>query len=220
MNFSSCNHYLGKIFLHLSGAIGLSALSAHYLDIGSALRNFFSPLIQFLINLFLAILLIYGVYTTQRGSLLKYVLFATLAIWIGQTIKPYIQSLEANNTLTKVLLLTLGVFLGMMVIGYYDKNNFLGLGPYLFAGLIGLILMQLFVYILFPSLQTDGVNTFMHFFSVTLFSVFTAYDVQVIRKNEMICQSALKNSRATADYPVESLGLYFDFINLFRNMDF
>jgi FtsH-binding integral membrane protein len=219
MNFSSCDHYLGKIFLHLSGAIGLSALSAKYLDIGSALRKFFSPLIQFLINFFIAMILVYGVYSTERGSLLKYLLFVALAIWIGQTVKPYIENLEANNSLIKVFLLTLGVFLGMMAIGYSDKKNLLGLGPYLFAGLIGLIIMQIVVYFLVPSLQNNEVNIFMQLFGVALFSVFTAYDVQVLRKNEMICQNALRNSRASADYPAESLGLYFDFVNLFRNLD-
>ena len=219
MNFSSCDHYLGKIFLHLSGLVGFSALSAQYLDIGNIFRKYFHSLTQFFINLFLTMILIYGVYATERGSPLKYVLFVALGIWIGQTMKPYIDSLEANNTLTKVFLLTLGVFLAMMAVGYYDKKNLLGLGPYLFAGLIGLIIMQIVVYFIAPSLQSNSLNTFMQFFSVALFSVFTAYDVQVLRKNEMICQNALRNSRASADYPAESLALYFDFINLFRNLD-
>jgi hypothetical protein len=156
----------------------------------------------------------YGMIITQPGSIPKYAFFIAFAFWIGQTLKPYVEHLQDRGLLTRVLLLTSGVFAAMTALGFYDSMNLLGLGPYLMAGLLGLILAQLLVLLLgTPEEKKKGIQ-WLNLFGVGLFSLFTAYDIQVLRVNAKACKGA-KNKGFQPDYPVESLGIYLDFINLF-----
>jgi FtsH-binding integral membrane protein len=58
----------------------------------------------------------------------------------------------------------------------------------------------------------------LNLLGVVLFSLFTAYDIQVLKLHARRCRSG-KNNSFKPDYPVETLGIYLDFINLFVNMD-
>ena len=159
--------------------------------------------------------LLFGIYSTKPGGLPKYVFFGAFAFWIGQVIKPYVSRLKDKGTLTRILALTTGVFVGMMALGFYDSMNLLGFGPYLFAGLVGLIMAQLLLIGLgSPEEKREGFK-FLNFFGVALFAAFTAYDVQVLRAGAASCRSVQKKFKTDPDYPAESLGLYLDFINLF-----
>jgi len=214
---SSCKYFFGKVFAHLAGALAVSAASAEYSSLGTQLMGQSSPLIQAIVNLGLLFALIYGTKITPVGGFAKYAFFIALAFWVGQVLKPYAQRLEDKGTLTRVLVLTSGVFLAMTALGFYDSGNFLGLGPYLLAGLLGLILARLLLASLgTPEEKRKGVQ-WLSLFGVALFSLFTAYDIQVLRLVARRCRRG-KASTFQPDYPVESLGIYFDFINLFTNM--
>jgi FtsH-binding integral membrane protein len=213
----SCKYFFGKVFAHLAGALAVSAASAEYSNLGAELLGNSSVLIKFLVNVAIAIGLLYGVYLTQPGGIAKYAFFIAFAFWIGQTLKPYVERLQDKGTLTRILILTTGVFAAMTALGFYDSGNFLGLGPYLFAGLIGLILAQVVLLALgTPEEKRKGIQ-WLNLFGVALFSLFTVYDIQVLRVNARLCKSG-KNSPFQPDYPVESLGIYLDFINLFSNV--
>jgi len=214
---SSCKYFFGKVFAHLAGALAVSAASAEYSSLGTQLMGQSSLLIQTIVNIGLLFALIYGTKITPLGSFAKYAFFIALAFWVGQVLKPYAQRLEDKGTLTRVLVLTTGVFAAMTALGFYDSGNFLGLGPYLLAGLVGLILARLLLSSLgTPEEKKKGVQ-WLSLFGVALFSLFTAYDIQVLRVVARRCRRG-KASTFQPDYPVESLGIYFDFINLFTNM--
>ena len=214
---AACKYFFGKVFAHLAGALAISAASAEYSNLGANLLPESSVLVKFLVNLGLLFGLMYGVLFTQPGGVAKYAFFIAFAFWVGQILKPYVQRLEDKGTLTRVLTLTAGVFAAMTALGFYDSGNFLPLGPYLLAGLIGLILAQALVLALgTPEEKRKGIQ-WLNLFGVGLFSLFTAYDIQVLRVVARRCRSG-KNSGFQPDYPVESLGIYLDFINLFSNM--
>jgi FtsH-binding integral membrane protein len=212
---SACKYYFGKVFAHLAGALAVSAASAEYSNLGNELLRATSPLIYMLISLGLVFALLFATKLTQPGSIPKYAFFIAFAFWIGQLLKPYMERLEDKGTLTRVLILTAGVFAAMTAVGFYDSGNFLGLGPYLLAGLIGLILTQILLSSFgTPEEKRKGIQ-WLNLIGVALFSLFTAYDIQVLRVNAKLCRTTKKFQ---PDYPVESLGIYLDFINLFRNM--
>lgn len=214
----SCKYYFGKVFAHLAGALVISAASAEYSNLGAQLLGNSSLLIKTVVNIAVAIGLLFGLQMTAPGSLFKYPLFIAFAFWMGQGLKPYVERLEDKGTLTRVLILTCGVFAAMAALGFYDSGNFLGLGPYLLAGLIGLILALLLLRALgTPEEKKKGIR-WLQIFGVVLFSLFTAYDIQVLRVNARACRAS-KNRNFQPDYPVESVGIYLDFINLFVNMD-
>lgn len=215
---AACKYYFGKVFAHLAGALAVSAASAEYSNLGAKLLPQSSILIKVVVNIIISIGLLYGVYLTQPGGIPKYAFFIAFAFWIGQTLKPYVERLEDKGTLTRVLTLTTGVFAAMTALGFYDSGNFLGLGPYLIAGLVGLIIAQILVLLLgTPEEKKKGIQ-WLNLFGVALFSLFTAYDIQVLKVKAKLCSSR-KNSPFQPDYPVASLGIYLDFINLFVRMD-
>ena len=213
----SCKYFFGKVFAHLAGALAISAASAEYSNLGENLLGGTSVLIHTLLSVAITIGLLFGVMMTKPGGFIKYGFFIAFAFWIGQTLKPYVAHLQDKGTLSRVLTLTTGVFAAMTALGFYDSGNFLGLGPYLLAGLFGLIIAQALVLALgTPEEKRKGVQ-WLNLIGVALFSLFTAYDIQVLRVNARLCRSG-KNSFFQPDYPVESLGIYLDFINLFVDM--
>jgi FtsH-binding integral membrane protein len=214
----SCTNYFGKLFAHLAAALAISAVSSETSNLGVTIYGNTSVLIQFLGNLAIMFGLLFGIYHTKPGGLPKYIFFGAFAFWIGQVIKPYVSRLKDKGTLTRILALTTGVFVGMMALGFYDSMNLLGFGPYLFAGLVGLIIAQLLL-IGFgtPQEKKEGFK-FLNFFGVALFAAFTAYDVQVLRAGAASCRSVQKKFKRDPDYPAESLDLYLDFINLFGRL--
>jgi FtsH-binding integral membrane protein len=215
---SSCNNYFGKIFAHLAAALAISAISAETSDVGVTMYGNASQLMQFFGNILIFFGLLYGVNVTKPGSIPKYAFFVGLAFWIGQVIKPYVVRLEDKGALTQVLVMTTGVFTGMMALGFYDSMNMLGFGPYLLAGLIGLIIARLAVAALgTPEEKTQGAE-WLRMFAVALFAIFTAYDIQVLRRGAKHCEMIQKKQKMGPDYPAMSLGIYFDFINLFLNL--
>ena len=211
----SCKYFFGKVFAHLAGALAISAASAEYSNLGQQLLGGTSLLVQTLLSLGILLGLLFGTQMTKPGGFAKYGFFIAFAFWMGQSLKPYVDRLQDKGTLTRVLTLTTGVFAAMTALGFYDSGNFLGLGPYLLAGLIGLIIAQLLVLLLgSPEEKKKGIQ-WLNLIGVALFALFTAYDIQVLRVNAKLCRSG-KNVQP--DYPVESLGIYLDFINLFTNM--
>ena len=214
----SCKNYFGKLFAHLAAALAVSAVSAETSNVGATLYGDSSPLLKFLGNLAILLGLLFGLHATKAGSVPKYIIFGAFAFWMGQVVKPYVTRLKDKGTLTRILVLTTGVFLGMMALGFYDSMNLLGFGPYLLAGLLGLIAAQLLLLALgSPEEKRVGFKA-LSFFGVALFAAFTAYDVQVLRAGAAACTRLQKKLKIDPDYPVESIGLYLDFINLFQSM--
>ena len=211
----SCNYYFGKVFAHLAGALAVSAASAEYSNLAYDLFGRLPPLINSILNLAITIGLLYGTILTQPGSILKYAFFIAFAFWIGQILKHVIEKLQLKGSLTRVLILTTGVFAAMTALGFYDSGNFLSLGPYLFAGLIGLILAEVLL-LLFgsPEEKRKGIQ-WLSLFGVALFSLLTAYDIQVLRVGAKLCK---RTKGFQPDYPAESLGIFLDFINLFEDL--
>ena len=207
----SCNAYFGKIFAHLTAATVIAGLSAEYTNIGDQLLENQNKWVKLIVNLAITIALLFGIFLTPVGSILKYLFFAAFAFWIGQTVKPLVDKLKDKNALQHTIFLATGVFAAMTAVGFFDKQNILGFGPYLFFGLLGLILVE--IVLLFVN-ESKFVFDLVRFFGVALFSVFTAYDVQLLKENAKFCKM-LKNAGKDPDYPNESLGLFLDLINIF-----
>lgn len=210
----SCENYYGKVFAHVAGALGIAAVSAEHFDISGSLKQSFSmQIVSILIHLAVSLILLFGVFWTEPGSTFQYVLFAAFAFWLGQSLHSMVLKLESRQKLKQVLILTVGIFLGMMAIGFYDNQNTLGFGAYFIAALAGLIIAQIFL-IFFYSKEAQSIIAFV---GSCLFSLLVVYDTQVIKKNKQVCNVLLKRG-IRPNFPKESLGLFLDFINLFANL--
>lgn len=210
----SCENYYGKVFAHVAGALGIAAVSAEYFDISGSLKQSFSmQILSIVLSLIVSLILLFGIFWTEPGSTFQYVLFVAFAFWLGQSMHSMVSKLETKQKLKQVLILTVGIFLGMMAIGFYDKQNTLGFGMYFLASLVGLIIAQIFLMIFY----SKEAHSIISFLGVVLFSLLVVYDTQVIKKNKQVCNVLLKRG-IRPNFPKESLGLFLDFINLFANL--
>lgn len=185
-------------YLHLTGALALTAVSSEYPMTDSPIV----ALIEFLAIIALTFLII-----PAKPGPYKYFLFAVFAILIGQTLAPLVDKFQAKGTLREVLFSVAGIFLAMTAVGFLDNQNILGFGPYLFAALLGLIVARIILIFTDPKTSTNA-NNLVNWFATALFAVYVAYDTQI-----------LKVQRKPYDYVNSSMGLFLDIINLFASQD-
>ncbi|KAF6763152.1 glutamate binding protein [Ephemerocybe angulata] len=110
-----------------------------------------------------------------------------------------------NDTVVlQALLITLGVFIGLTLFTFQSKYDFSGMGPFLFATLIALV-MTGFVSVFLPFNRTF--DLIYATIGCLLFSGYIVYDTYMI------------NKRLSPDeYIMGAISLYLDFINLFLNI--
>ena len=213
---SVCDHYYGKVFAHLAGGMGITALSAEYSNLGLKLVPG-SPIASAFVLLGISLAIIFGMNFAKPGGILIYVLYAALAFALGQTIKPMVQRAEKNHQLVHILTLTTGLFVGMMAIGFYDNQHILGFGPYLLVALLGLIVAEVVWFLVSTPEQYKQSQSYSALFGIILFSFFTVYHTQVIKKRAQSCRAEL-NRGNYPNYPVYSLLFLLDYVNLFTDM--
>jgi len=197
------------VYLHLAASVGITAVSAEYPLTQSRTIQLWGSIAALFISLFILLAL-------QAGPL-KYIVFLVFLTAAGQMLGPLVDTLQAKGSLQRVLLIVGGIFAGMTALAFYDtKGTFLGTGPYLFAGLLGLIIAEL-IGIVLGVTEAVGPKTFQSmgklfsWLGAILFTLYVAYDTQLIRK-----KASRKGGRV--DYVDASLGLYLDVLNLFSNI--
>lgn len=213
---SVCDHYYGKVFAHLAGGMGITALSAKYSNLGLQLVPG-SPIASTLVLLSISLALVFGINYVEPGGVLIYILYAALAFALGQTIKPMVHRAEMNKQLVHILTLTTGLFVGMMAIGFYDNQHILGFGPYLLVALLGLIVAEVVWFLVSTPEQYKQSQSYSALFGILLFSFFTVYHTQVIKERAQSCRAEVRRGNVP-NYPVYSLLFLLDYINIFTDM--
>jgi FtsH-binding integral membrane protein len=205
---------MGKTLAHVVAGVGVTAASTQV----PALESL-SPLLQLLLPLVVSFASLFLLMGMQAGAL-KYLVAILFTFTTGQLIRPLEERLKLRGVLQEVVWMTLGMFVAFAAIGFYDSQNLLGLGPYLLAGLLGLILAQVILLVIevsYPSSKTNTKDTQhlvlkgVSIFAVALFSVFISYDIQLVKEDAALCST-------NPDYVKEGLGLYLDILNLFTNL--
>jgi FtsH-binding integral membrane protein len=214
---TTCKYFIAKTFAHTAAGIGIAAVSADNPVLFNALKDSLqSPGWAALLVFLASFILLWFIPGMSSNTPLKYVADVSMAYLIGQLSGPLVERLDEQNILARTLFLATGVFVGMVAVGIYDKNNLLGFGPYLFGALVGLILAQIILIILDNTRAIQKEQYFegrklLSFFGVGLFSLLAAYDTQVVKLHARQCKKQ-------GDYINESLGLFLDFVNLFQNL--
>ena len=193
-------NFIGMTYLHLTAALGITALSAENpLDISPSLG---------LLGIVLTFALIFMMSWTTPGPY-KYVLFIAFAYLIGQVLSPAVERAEEKGILREVLASVAGIFLAMTIVGFTDNQHFLQFGPCLIVALIGLIVARLVL--IFSGMSNPDstdftkTNTLLSWFGTILFAAFVAYDTQLLKLRQ----------KKPYDYVQSSLGLFLDIVNLF-----
>ena len=208
-----CPNFIGLTYLHLAVASVFSSVVAHYDPLGKIgidINKWYNLLILFILSIVLVTVLVF-----MKPGPLKYIVFAVFVFCIGTSMRDLAARLDRKDLLLDVLATVSTIFVAMTALGFYDKQNMLGFGPYLFAGLIGLILARLGLgvasFVGAPSVTVSGLNQVLSIFGLLLFTIYLAYDTQMLKRMAAICKS-------NPDYIQGALSLYLDIINLFANV--
>jgi len=158
--------------------------------------SFYLPLIGTMINL--------GVlYWKRHSHPLNLVLLSTFTLLEAFTLGIVVAFYD-NKIVLQALLITLGVFLGLTLFTFQSKYDFSGMGPWLFGGLIALV-MTGFVGVFVPFGRT--MDLIYSLFGTLLFAGYVVYDTYEI------------NKRLSPDeFIMGAISLYLDFINLFLHI--
>jgi uncharacterized protein len=136
--------------------------------------------------------------------------FAAYAVLNGLTLSVIFLAYTGVSIAT-TFFVTAATFGSLSLYAVTTKRDLGGLGQYLFAGLIGIIIAM----VVNMFLRSAAVDYVISFIGVFLFMGLTAYDTQIIKR----WSDQLGNSADEADYIrvsiMGALKLYLDFINLF-----
>jgi len=198
-----CPNYFAFVYLHLAAACAIAFCSAEFVT--GIEQNAWTAIL----NTVIGFAALFGILLTGPGSLFQYLCFIAFAFSIGQSSQTLLQHDEHKQILSRVLMTLGGIFVGMTALGFYDRQNILGFGPYLFAGLIGLVGAELGYG---AYLATGGKDTaplsYIADFGIVLFTIYLAYDTQRLKQNAGVCK--------VPNYPSDSIGLFLDIANLFN----
>lgn len=202
-----CPHFLAYTFMHWVGAVGITALGTQY-DILP--RTTVVSIIAFVVAILITFIL-----PSLSPGVPKYLIYATFLLILSQFLRPLEERLQQKGLLTEVAVMTLGIFIPMVLLGFYDGASMLPWTTYLMVSLIGLILARIILYIL---AATDTIDTkelrngskILSTFAIGLFALFTTWDINVIRL-------LAKRCRSNPDYINASVGVFLDLLNLFTS---
>lgn len=121
----------------------------------------------------------------------------------------------AQYTAQSVLLafcLTAAIFASMTIYAWTTKTDFTGFGPYLFAGLMALLLMSITLSVLaLCGIQVSWMVSAMSALGVLLFTFYIVFDTQLILGE----YGGHQVQFGVDEYVFAALNLYLDIINLF-----
>ncbi|MCF7846346.1 MAG: Bax inhibitor-1/YccA family protein [Candidatus Peribacteraceae bacterium] len=165
----------------------------------------------FMFAMFAATLIL--VFTSRKWSIGRfgYLFLILFAGVLGITMVPLLAfaALTAGTTvLAKALLAAVSMFVGMAIFGFTTRKDLSGIGGFLMASLIGMIVVSLITLILHffgISVWSNGIELIFSGFGILIFAGFVAYDFQKIK------------NRSDTISPIQaSISLFLDFILLFQ----
>ncbi|EJT52685.1 vacuole protein [Trichosporon asahii var. asahii CBS 8904] len=192
--------FLRKVYAILLCQVGLTALTAAVLMIPEAadfIHQHSWIIWTAMIGTFVSLGLTYWKRHSFPANMFCLALFTLCeSIMIGSAVSYY-----DTFVVLQALLITSGVFVGLTLFTFQTKYDFSSFGPFLFAGLWGLITAG-FVGFFLPF--SHGFDIAIACAGVLIFSGYILYDTQQIMKRLSVDEAILG-----------SLTLYLDFINLF-----
>ena len=201
---------MGIAYLHLLGALAVTAASAEFPI--SYIQG--SSVFEQLTTVFLVAGLTLALLWMSPGPL-KYLVYIAYVTLLGQLIAPMVALLQDAGLLRSVLISVAGIFGGMTLISFAAPARSLSMGPYLFAGLIGLVMAQVIGMVAgvtetVSRATLTSVQRITAWFGTALFAVYVAYDTQRMKRRVSGMESP--------DYVEASLGVYLDILNLFAEV--
>jgi len=175
---------------------GLSQSESAVFWVQTHVWSFYIPLFGTLVTLGL-------LYWKRHSHPLNLVLLSAFTLLEAFTLG-IVMSFYENVIILQALIITLGVFLGLTLFTMQSKYDFSGMGPWLFGGLVALLMTGL-VGIFIPFGKT--MDLIYAIGGCLIFSGYIVFDTYQIT-----------NKLSPDEFILGAISLYLDFINLFINI--
>ena len=213
--------YLKRIFALMFGAVGVTAVAAYMTIWGGGLQYLFNFSTGGMSGLYYVLLfggLALSIWAQVRVFSMKPTTAALLlmlyAVLIGVTMTPLIAvALSVNPaSILMAFIVAALMFACMAIFGYKTVKNLSFMGIFLTMGMIGLILVGLLSFI-WPAMMGGTFGTIICFIGVLVFALFTAYDMQNLKRAYAVIGDANQKNQLAV---LGALHLYISFIAMFQ----
>jgi FtsH-binding integral membrane protein len=202
------NIYITNTYLYIFGSIIVISLTCLIIDKYNLFKNI-SPLYIFGIVIVSFLTLFGTILTSPNQYYIKNICYIIFVITLGILIFN-IYKLASNKNILLQILLIIGVMFTCISILFnlYPIEQINTSGPYLLFALFGLIIFEISDLIFGSKEGLSYRSRIYAWIGMFIFSGFLIYDTQQIKKNY----------NSNPDYPVQSLSIVLDTINLFSNI--
>ena len=204
----SNNNLFSKVFTWLAVGLLISFGVALYVSRSETLTaKVFSQYYIWLLILEVGLAFVMGLFIRKLSKEVLTVLYILYCSVSGFTLSSVFIVYKLDSVIT-IFLVAAFIFAGLAIYGYKTKKDISKLGPILFFGLIGILVIT-FINILF--VKSNSLDIGVTIISLLIFIGFIAYDMHII-KNKMYDIEEDKLAIYGA------FQLYLDFINMFLDL--
>lgn len=202
------NNIFSKVFLWLAVGLFVSFGVAFYVSTNENLvYNIFDKYYIWIIILELVLAFVLSLCITKLSKAMTIVLYIGYSAVTGLTLSSVFLAYELSSIIM-IFLMTSIIFALLSVYGYITKKDVSKIGPILFFGLIGIIIVTILNIFVFKSSSFD---IWISIISIIIFLGFIVYDINLIkRKMYDIDDDKLAVYGA--------FQLYLDFVNIFLDL--
>jgi FtsH-binding integral membrane protein len=214
----TCNRFIMNTYLYI--ALGLSILGTvcylfdfYKIDIG------FGPFL-FIFILTLGIIIYIHFVSPKKNILLNHILWLLLIVCFGLTLSPLTNNELYKPYIFRTIQIVMFIFFFMSLVVYLFPNFFLNtystMMMGLFVALIVIIIIEV-IKIIYKGYTNNwemtNVDKGISYFVIVLFSLFVSYDTTTLKIRSKNCKES--SIFLYPNYPVESLNIILDLLNLF-----
>lgn len=202
--YKACHYRIPLTYLLLALSVATVVQAQAWIPPGWALqhRGWLFPVF------FVAIALIFAVHLMRANSPIKAAAYLLFILSMAFIISPLMQIAHVQGVLKSSLATVIGLFMALSLVALWRPEWIrLDWGPFLFFGLVGLLLMRLSFWIWSPSIQTIRISAYI---GIVLFSAYVLYDTKLMTMRANQCDK-------TYDYVTNLIGLFIDFMNMFSD---
>ncbi len=214
----TCNNFIVNTYLYIGLGVVLLGLFTYAFEFYNLNLNFYTSILAFILTIILIIAI--GYIRTQKNYFLNHIMWLLLIIGFSMMIYPMVASPQYKPFINRTIMIVACIFFIMTLIVYIFPKFFdtyygiLGIG--LFVALLSVIIVEV-IYLIYKvstkQLEYTNLNRFISYFVIVLFSVFISYDTQTLKRRAKTCKES--NMFDYPNYPLESLDIILDLINLF-----
>lgn len=202
------NNLFSKVFLWLAAGLFISFGVAFYVSTNENLvYNIFTKYYIWIIILELVLAFVLSLCITKLSKAMTIVLYIEYSAVTGLTLSSVFLAYELSSIIM-IFLMTSIIFALLSVYGYVTKKDVSKIGPILFFGLIGIIIVTILNIFVFKSSSFD---TWISIISIIIFLGFVVYDINLIKRRMYDI-----DDDKLAVYG--AFQLYLDFVNIFLDL--